>query len=56
MALKGKRVMVVMGINKGFVGTVTHADRDSCRIVSDFDNLGELGIYDRIENIVRAKE
>ena len=56
MALIGKRVMVIRGSNKGFFGTVTHADRDSLRIVEDMNDLMERGVYERIENVVRAKE
>ena len=54
--MKGKRVYVVRGINKGAFGVVTHADRDSVRIAQDPTDLLEVGVYERIENVVRAKE
>jgi hypothetical protein len=56
VTLIGKRVMIVKGPNKGDWGTVTHADRDSFRMVRDFDDPFAIGTFDRIENIVRAKE
>lgn len=56
MSIKGKIVLVVKGINKGAYGIVTHADRDSLRIALDIEDLTELGVYDRLENVVKANE
>jgi len=56
MSIKGKKVYVITGPNKGAYGIVTHADHDSLRIAIDPDDLLELGVYDRIDNVVRAKE
>lgn len=44
--------MIVKGNQRYAYGTVTHADRDSFRMVTD----DGYPIYDRIENIIRAKE
>ena len=52
MALIGKRVMIVRGSQRYRWGTVIHADHDSFHMV-DADGHD---VYDRIENIIRAKE
>ena len=52
MAIKGKRVYIYRGLQQGAYGTVLHADRDSFVLLTDD---GER-VYDRFENIVRAKE
>ncbi len=56
MTLKGKKVYVTTGPNKGAYGVVTHADRDSLRIAIDPTDLLEIGVYDRIENVVKAEK
>ena len=54
MSLKGKWVYVKTGINKGAYGLVTHADRDSLRIALNPRDLLEIGVFDRIENVVKS--
>lgn len=51
MTIKGTRVMIVRGLNRGAFGIVTHADNDSLRLVTDDGQA----VYDRIENVVREK-
>jgi len=52
MALKGTRVYINKGINKGAFGIVTHSDIDSFRMLTDDGQA----VYDRITNITRYKE
>jgi hypothetical protein len=49
MALKGTRVYVRKGLNRGAFGLVTHSDIDSLRILTD----DGIAVYDRIDNITR---
>lgn len=51
MALKGTRVYIRKGINRGAFGLVTHSDIDSFRMVTD----DGIAVYDRIDNITRNK-
>ena len=52
MAVKGKRVYIYKGLQQGAFGTVVCADNDSFMLLTDD---GER-VYDRFENMVRAKE
>jgi ribosomal protein L24 len=52
VALKGTRVFIIRGVNKGAFGIVIHADHDSFMLVTD-DNQE---VYDRIENIARTRK
>jgi len=56
VSIKGKKVYVITGPNKGAYGVVTHADHDSLRIAINPGDITELGVYDRIDNVVKAKE
>ena len=50
--MKGERVYVAKGQDKGAYGLVIHADRDSLHLVTDD---GE-DVYTRHENVVRQKK
>ena len=52
MALKGTRIYIHKGRQRGAFGLVTHSDIDSFRMLTD----DGYPVYDRISNITRSQE